>query len=239
LIPGWLAPAMRLLDARPEIAGVTGIFIDIPRDTAVGTVPNTSEEAVCEVRFLCGRVCLYRREVLDQVGNFNPYLLAEEEAELALRIRRAGYRLAEIRRPAGFHRSDEPILSFYYVLSRWRRGFYFAEGQILRHLLGTRQFWTFARERGNVFAPALALLLVSTSFATSAATHDWRWFEFVLIVGTMVFAAQVLRKRSLYVAARSLFVHLLLVAGTIRGALRRTPDARTYRLDICEPGQEN
>jgi len=42
---------------------------------------------------------MYRRAVLEEVGTFNPYLNSDEEPELGLRIRHAGYRILELDHP--------------------------------------------------------------------------------------------------------------------------------------------
>jgi GT2 family glycosyltransferase len=230
LIPGWLRAGIQLLEERSEVAGAGGLFIELPKDAPTRSAGDTlmRENSVRDVPFLCGRVCLYRRAVLDQVGTFNPFLLAEEEAELALRIRQAGYRLVKMQQSAVFHRSDEPPETFSDALARWRRNFLFAEGQVLRHLYGSRLFWTFARERGFALVPGLALLVGLGTFVASVATGDWRWLECFLVLAILVTATLAIRKRSLYKAVQSIFVHLLLVAGTIKGALIETPDPSTY-----------
>jgi glycosyltransferase involved in cell wall biosynthesis len=236
LIPGWLRAVMELLQARPEIAGASGIVIGVPKDAqehpAIDTLAH--ENCVRDVRHLRGCVSLYRRSILDQVGTFNPWLFAEEEAELALRIRDAGYCLVEIQQPAVFHRSDEQSMTFSALAARWQRDFLFAQGQILRNLCGSRLFWKYARERSYAFLPASVLLAGLGAIAVSVVTKDWRWLGSFLIVAICLTAALVVYKRSLYDTAVWLFARILVLIGTIRGVLIETPAPNTYRVNSEE-----
>jgi cellulose synthase/poly-beta-1,6-N-acetylglucosamine synthase-like glycosyltransferase len=186
---------------------------------------------VRKVPYLIGRVSLYRRTVLDEVGTFNPYLFAEEEPELALRIRHAGYHLVELEGPAGFHHSEEQPETFSSLLARWDRKFLLAEGQILRHLYGTPLFWRYALERGFALVPALTLLIAIVTFALSLLTKQWRFFGWFVIGGTLTVASYAIRKRSLYKTAVSLCFRMLSIVGAVKGVLIETPPANTYLVD--------
>jgi glycosyltransferase involved in cell wall biosynthesis len=233
LIPGWLSLGMELLQARSEVAGVNGIYIDVPKSVPTGAVAVSlvQGDGVRELRFLPGCACLYRRSVLEQVGTFNPWLYGEEEAELALRIRAAGFHLVQIPRRAIFHHSDDVGMTFSRLASVWRRKFIFAAGQVLRNHYGSRLFWAFAKERGYAFLPALVLLVGLNAFGVSAVTGNWRWFCCFLIVVISGLTAYAIRKRSLYATAVWLWARTLIFVGTIRGFLIETPAPSSYRID--------
>lgn len=132
LISGFLARASHLLD-EPSIVGVAGrrreshpgasVFnrlCDQEWNTAVGSVRAIGGDA------------LYQIDALAEAGGFNESLIAGEEPELALRLRRRGHRLARIACDMTLHDAAMVRLSQW-----WRRhvraGHAYAEG---RHLHG-------------------------------------------------------------------------------------------------------
>lgn len=89
--------ALRVLQARPELAAVCGRrrerhpeaslynrLIDLEWDTPVGDTLSVGGDA------------LFRRSALEQVGGFDPTVSAAEEPELCSRLRAKGWRLARI-----------------------------------------------------------------------------------------------------------------------------------------------
>jgi len=97
LVPGWLEVARAHLDSHPEVVIVCGrrrerrpgaspynLLTDIEWDTPIG-------EAAA-----CGGDFLVRAAPFAAVGGFDPALIAGEEPELCLRIRRRGGRIARL-----------------------------------------------------------------------------------------------------------------------------------------------
>jgi GT2 family glycosyltransferase len=97
LAPGWMVAAREAILARPEIAVVCGRrrerfrdatvynrLCDLEWDTPVGEV-----EA-------CGGDALMRASAFERVAGFNPLLIAGEEPDLCLRLRRLGYSVLRI-----------------------------------------------------------------------------------------------------------------------------------------------
>src|SRR5205814_10040498 len=62
-----------------------------PAPITHGAIPKE----VSRVSFVAGGAALYRRSVLEHVGTFNPYLFSDEEPELYIRIRHAGYQVLQ------------------------------------------------------------------------------------------------------------------------------------------------
>lgn len=94
LQPGWIATATAFLAAHPDVAVVCGRrrerhpeaslwnrLIDREWDTPVGEAKA------------CGGDALMRTAALRAVGGFDPTLIAGEEPELCVRLRRAGWRV--------------------------------------------------------------------------------------------------------------------------------------------------
>ena len=150
LITDWLDQAIPFLLARPELAGVTGYRRDIYRrdGKTVGEQDERfgSEGYPVEVSSFGGGA-LYRRSALEQVCGFNPYIISEEEPELCMRLRHAGYKLVCLPHLMNRHYCIPPK-SLAGHLRRTRLNMFLGFGQNLRYHWGTSLFWTYLLERG-------------------------------------------------------------------------------------------
>ena len=216
---GWLEKALDVMIDDPAVAVVTGTVIDCPREAARGGfsfVP--SHPAKLEDVKHCGGAALYRRSVLEEVGTFNPHLISDEEPELCIRIREAGYRVVQLDAPIALHYTD-PADHLGTLFARARRGLYLGAGQNLRCHLGDEMFMPYLRERGFGLAPAGGLLAGAACVVLARRMRDWRWFGGWLALLAGVVGADALRKRSLYRAIYTMVLRLLIMDGTIRGFL--------------------
>ena len=107
IVPGWLAEAVAFLRENPGYAAACGRrrerhpeqsiynrLTDIEWDTAIGDATDTGGDAI------------YRIDALERVGGFRDDLIAGEEPELGLRLRRAGYRIRRLDREMTLHDSN-------------------------------------------------------------------------------------------------------------------------------------
>jgi GT2 family glycosyltransferase len=106
LVPGFLAEAMQRLQRDDTLAGVGGAVIDDEVANAIDRirVNNRSGRRIGEQSWLEGGG-LYRRSAIQCAGGYaaDCNLLGYEEAELGLRLRRAGFRLVRIERQSVSH----------------------------------------------------------------------------------------------------------------------------------------
>ena len=226
LVEGWLTHALRLMRETPSAGAVTGHVINLPTAAAKGPVPllrKTQMRAPREVlwgSYGGGGAAMYRRTVLEEVGTFNPYLNSDEEPELGLRIRHAGYRILELDYPIVRHYNDAPV-AMSSVLSRRRRNFLLGIGQGARYHLGTALVWRWLRERW--WGPA-AVFWMATGLGTllwSLVARDFAWFSLWLLGLSLLIAGLAFRKRSLRAAFVSVFNWVLLAEGVMRGTLMK------------------
>lgn len=228
LIPGWLPRAFQLLSEKPDVGAVTGIVINLPtaaagKNHSPERCPESCPEPLSsprEVLWCMGAAALYRRSSLEAAGTFNPYLNAEEDPELGLRIRHAGFRLLTLDYPIARHYSDAPI-AFSSVLSRRRRNFHLGMGQAARNHFGTKLFWQWMRERW--WEPLAALLLASGGLATllSLLMRRLTWFELWLAGLCVLLGYVAFQKRTIKGALVSFFSWLVMAEGFLRGILMR------------------
>lgn len=167
---GWLPAAVSALDGDPAIAVACGrrreLFperslynelCDIEWDTPAGDV------------LACGGDALVRVSAFRAVQGFSPGLIAGEEPELCVRLRRLGFRIRRL--PAEMTRHDAAMASFGQWWKRCvRAGFAFAQGAALhgaspeRHWVGElRSIWLW-----GAALPAAALALAAAAWPWGA-----------------------------------------------------------------------
>lgn len=229
LCKGWLDQALKLMHSKADVAVVCGRVVDQPITPQMQTLkltPQPGDSVAVEVQH-GGGAALYRRSVLEQVGSFNPYLYSDEEPELCLRIRHAGYRVLRLSRPIVMHYST-PAEELSTLLFRRNRNLWLGFGQSIRYFWGSPLLAPYLRERGWVIAPALFILIGIFSLVVVVLTTQWVWL--VLWAGSLVVLALALaiRKHSFKRAIFSLFQRLLILEGTFRGLLIKPYDPRSY-----------
>jgi GT2 family glycosyltransferase len=162
LTTGWLEAAAYALGARPQAAVAFGRLRERhPEASVYNQLCDLEWNAapIGEVKS-CGGIALLRVGAFRQVGGFDPGVLAAEDDELCLRLRRAGWVVVRIAAEMGWH--DAAMTRFG---QWWRRavrcGSAWAQGAALhghgpeRHfVLEQRKAWL----TGGVL-PALILLL--------------------------------------------------------------------------------
>jgi GT2 family glycosyltransferase len=163
LPPGFLPEAIDLLETRPDLAGVGGQLEELRPESHLSRIrasrPKAHHQMPGEVDRLNGGG-LYRRQAIEQAGGYlgHPGLHAHEELELALRLRAAGWKLARTSSVSMRHAAhvDPP---FKLLARRWRSGYAFGAGELLRSALGRpylpevlREFWFHAAMWGILVA---------------------------------------------------------------------------------------
>lgn len=160
LVPGWIETAVARMDTDPHLAVVCGRLrerhpgtslynrhCDREWNTPLG--PDTA----------CGGIALFRHAALLDVGGYTPDLIAGEEPDLCLRLRRAGWRTDRIAAEMALH--DAAILRFGQFWRRSRRaGHAYAEGH-WRHRTGPERHYRRETMRALLWGavpPLLALL---------------------------------------------------------------------------------
>jgi len=243
LLPGWLEQAIGFMRGMPN-AGVmlSSKVIELPPPGPPEPLPppetdrTSGPTEVSRAAFVVGGAALYRRSVLEDVGTFNPYLYSDEEPELYLRIRGAGYRVLQL---------DFSIVRHYSVsqetpsalLGRRRRNFLLGVGQCLRYHLHTKVFWPYLKERGSwSVTAALGMIAGVGALLWSLVTRDFVWFGSWTLALGLLFAYAAVRKHSLRRAFYSLFQRTLMVEGLFRGLLIEplTPDSYPRDVEVIQ-----
>lgn len=159
VVEGWLECAVRELVAQPEVVVVCG-----RRREEFPT--NSIYNRLCDIEWntpvgeakACGGDSMMRVTALKKVGGFNPTLIAGEEPELCLRLRRVGGKILRIDAEMTLH--DAQITRF----SQWwkrsiRSGYAFTEGAWL-YSRNSEQLWIRESRRIWFWAVLLPLLVI-------------------------------------------------------------------------------
>lgn len=200
LMRGFVARALEAVAGQPRVAGFGGRIdekhwqggrlVGGARD--LYKIGNGGEVPYLAQAWLC------RRAAFENVGGFDARLPAEEDFELGLRLRRAGWSLLAESELAGVHHCA-PRPSFDEIKRRWKNGMFAGPGLALRHARGTPLFgdllkrqWLYLATLAYAVFGLLALIVAPLYFLL------WLWG---LLFGWGLLA---LRKRNARLAGLSL-----------------------------------
>jgi GT2 family glycosyltransferase len=171
LVDGFLEDALSVVATSEEIAVVCGHRREARPEASIynrlcdieWTEPNGDVPA-------CGGDALMRLSAFERVGGFDASLIAGEEPDLCLRLRREGYRIRRIARDMSVH--DAAMTRF----SEWwrraeRAGHAFTEGAV-KHRAGGERYWVKEAARPwiyGVLVPGFALLGALPTVGLSAS----------------------------------------------------------------------
>ncbi len=224
LEPGFIEQGLEFLQGHAEYAGVAGM---VEMDDAQSYEFKVRKARLKQIypagdsSHLAGGG-LYRKAAIDEIGYLtNRNLHAFEEAELGMRLKRSGYKLHRLDIPYFFHTSYD-MSSFELIKYRWRTGYSFAPGELLRGAWGTPHFKDAFKAVKNEAVFTLYLLFLFASLLT---------FNFVVIAAALLplvafFALKVIKNRSLRDGFQSVFNLTIFSAGLIKGLTRRVKNPR-------------
>jgi GT2 family glycosyltransferase len=131
LAPDWIATARSFLAAHPDVGIACGRRRErFPEASLWNRLIDREWDAPPGEAKACGGDALVRMAALDAVGGFDPRLIAGEEPELCVRLRRAGWRIWRLEAEMTLH--DAAMTRFRQWWRRARRGGHaYAEGYAL------------------------------------------------------------------------------------------------------------
>jgi GT2 family glycosyltransferase len=174
LVAGWLERGTARLRERADLAAVCGRVRERSPDLSV-------YNRLCDIEWntpvgdalACGGNAMMRLSVLQEVGGFNPDVIAGEEPELCVRLRRAGYRIERMDADMVLH--DAAMTRF---AQWWRRavraGHAYAEGASM-HGASAERHWVVETRRIWIWAALLPIIVLCGSFSTRGAAVLLLW----------------------------------------------------------------
>jgi glycosyltransferase involved in cell wall biosynthesis len=227
----WVREALAYLDGHPRVAAVDGKLPELYYEGTeiVGGSPDCfgAGDVPAAVEGLGGNA-IYRRDILERVGSFNPYVVSYEEAELAARLRRAGSSVVRLPVVMGTHRTGLRG-SLKELGRRYRDNLIKGYGQVLRLALRQGTFREHARsmKRYLQFQAVLACALIAG--LASLVTGDPRIVLVPLVGALALVGAFMVRSRSLTKPFQLIADWGVWTVPMIRGFLERPRDPRALR----------
>lgn len=169
LVDGWLERAARTFDEHSNVAIVCGRLRERnPNLTIYNRLADLEWEMPIGSVDICGGIAMVHVQAFQEVGGYNPAIIAGEEPELCVRLRQAGWSIRCIDAPMALH--DIAMTRF----TQWwwrsaRAGHAYAEGNALHGLSPERHFVRETRSvlLWGIFLPLLALGLAWPSRGAS------------------------------------------------------------------------
>lgn len=229
----WLDDALSFMAAHPDVVGVSGIVQDVHLEDGQiiakqAPVIKPASEPIPVKHF--GGAALYRRVALEQVGGFNPYIVSDEEPELCIRLRHAGYTLILLPRKVCHHYCI-PQKSLLGHLRRAKMNYFLGFGQIPRYHLGTPLFRQYLVERGSYLVYLLAMVITVITFLLTLLSGNLLFFGTWLVIVIAFLLVYLIKKRSLRAVALGLLFETLTALNAVRGFLRTPIPPEDYPTD--------
>ena len=184
LCEGWTSAAADFLDAHPEVAMIAGRLRErFPDATVWNRLADAEWDTPVGETEAVGGIAVLRLGAIDAVGGYRDSLLAGEEPELWLRLRRAGWKIWRLEAEMALHDIAMTRLSQWWRRTR-RHGHAVAEGAAL-HGAGPARYGRAALRRMLVWGVAVPVVALLGAFVTP-------WAILVLLV----WPAQVLRLKA-------------------------------------------
>lgn len=129
--PGWIATALAFLEANPKAAVACGRRRErFPQASVYNRLCDAEWNTPLGEATACGGDALIRRTALDEVGGYDPSLIAGEEPEMCVRLREKGWRVWRLDAEMTLHDADMTRFSQWWKRTR-RGGHAAAEGMAL------------------------------------------------------------------------------------------------------------
>ncbi|RWR29843.1 glycosyltransferase [Sinirhodobacter populi] len=164
--PDWIDTAWRFLQDNPEVAVVCGRRRErFPEASVYNAHCDREWNTPVGEALACGGDALMRMAALDQVGGYNPGLIAGEEPEMCVRLRQKGWKIWRLDAEMTLH--DAAMTRFSQFWKRARRaGHAYAEGA---HMHGAPPEGHFVQEtkRAALWGLALPVAIVLLALIVS------------------------------------------------------------------------
>lgn len=179
--PGWIPAAAEFLRTRPRAAAACGRRRErFPQASVYNRLCDAEWDTPVGEAAACGGDALMRVAAVYTAGGYRDSLIAGEEPELCLRLRRAGWQIWRLDAEMTLH--DAQMLRFGQWWNRSRRaGHAFAEGAAL-HGAGPERHWRTETRRALAWGAALPAAIAAAGLVSPP-----------LLLAALIYPAQVLR----------------------------------------------
>lgn len=165
LRPGWAGAALDFLTAHPDVAVVAGRLRErFPDATLWNRLADAEWETPVGETDAVGGIAVLRMAAVTAVGGYRESLIAGEEPEMCLRLRRAGWRIWRLDAEMALHDIAMTRLSQWWRRTR-RHGHAIAEGAAL-HGRGPERYCVAQTRRALIWGGAVPLVALAGALVT-------------------------------------------------------------------------
>ena len=230
----WLNHAIPYAQEHPEAAIITGFRRDVFTNNGliVSEVDcrRDRQGRIVEGKFTGGAMLCKRLALLNVCG-FQPFLKSEEEIDLSMRLRYAGYKVIILPYLICRHFCI-PMGSWAGIVRRMKLDLWLGYGQVPRYHLGTPLFWTYLSEQGQFTAHILGVFITLMTLLFTLYLRNIAYFAGWLFILLMVILVFSVKKRSLRKALLSFLIHILIIYSSIRGFFMAPRSQKEYPTDV-------
>lgn len=178
LHPDWLDAAAKALAANPDVVAAFGRLLERHPERSIYNRFCDIEWDVADIgdAKACGGNALMRVEAVRAAGGYDPRVLAAEDDELCLRLRRAGGRVVRLAAEMGWHDAAMTRFGQWWTRSV-RTGFAYAQGAAL-HGRGPERHFVAECRRSFVWLAFVAAALVLAWPTRGWTLLSFAWFAF-------------------------------------------------------------
>jgi GT2 family glycosyltransferase len=160
LQPNWIDTALAFLNSHPRVAAAAGRLRErFPEASIYNRLCDAEWNTPIGQTLSCGGIALIRREALDQVGGYNPSLIAGEEPEMCVRLRQKGWQIWRLDHEMALH--DANMLHFSQWWKRTRRGGHAAAEGMALHGRSPDRLGVATTRRALLWGVALPVLTLA------------------------------------------------------------------------------
>lgn len=195
MAPGWLEIASATLQANSKMSTIFGRLRErYPQHSLYNQICDDEWNVPVGEAESCGGIAMHRAKILAAAGGFNEALIAGEEPDLCLRLRRAGWSIVRINSEMGDH--DANILQFE---QWWRRtvraGFAYAE-HVWRHRRASLPSWKRQTARFLLWGAILPTSIAAQLVLFAVLRWPLAWVALPMLAYPIQFLRIWLRERS-------------------------------------------
>lgn len=163
VVDSWLDAAAEFLDAEDEVAVVCGRRMErYPNESIYNLMCDMEWDTPVGEAKACGGDALMRVQAFKQVAGFRSGLIAGEEPELCVRLRKSGWKIERLEEEMTWH--DAAMTTFKQWWNRTARaGHAYAEGSYL-HGAAPERHWVKETVRVWIWAFLIPLLILVSLF---------------------------------------------------------------------------
>jgi glycosyltransferase involved in cell wall biosynthesis len=239
LLEGWIEAGLDLMNRDLQVATVMGRQYDV-YDLQAGTSkspqfrrpdswPKDMNKAQ-PIDYIWGS-SIFRRSALLHSGNFQPFLRAEEEAEISQRLRNKGYRLYFIPYDSIYHHCA-PDQTFAEMIRRCRHGLSMGIGDMVSWSVRNRFYlMLWKRFKQYLLFPGFIMVSVTSMVSFGAAGKPILSALFGSLM-PMFIIIQSFRKGSFYRGLVSFTNLSVISADVFKGLFRRVNGISSYPTDV-------